>query len=74
MAGWRTLVVQSDAHLSLRHGNLHLERADGQMSLPLDDLDVVLLESPRGMVSHAVLAHLAARGIALMVVDERHTP
>lgn len=74
MGGWRTLIVQSDARLSLHQGNLHLERTDGQMSLPLDDLDVVLLESPRGMVSHAVLAHMAARGIVLMVVDEKHTP
>lgn len=74
MAGWRSLIVRSDARLSIRYGNLHLERADGQLTLPLEDLDVVLLESPRGTVSHTVLSELARRGIVLIVVDEKYTP
>ncbi len=74
MAGWRTLIVTSDARLAMRHGNLHLERDDGQLTLPIEDLDVVLLESPRGSVSHDVLRALAQRCVTLMVVDEKHTP
>lgn len=74
MAGWRSLIVRSDARLSMRYGNLHLERADGQLTLPLEDLDVVLLESPRGTVSHSVLSELAQRAVALIVVNEKHTP
>lgn len=74
MSGWRTLIVASDARLTLLHGNLHLQRSDGQLSLPLDDLDLVLLESPQGMISHSVLGELARRGVALLVVDSKHTP
>lgn len=74
MAGWRTLIVTSDARLRVRHGALHLERADGQMSLPIEDLDIVLLETPRGSISHDALRALAQAGVPLLVVDERHTP
>jgi CRISPR-associated protein Cas1 len=74
MAGWRTLIVSSDARLVVRDGNLHLERDDRQLTLPIEDIDTILIESPQGSVSVPVLSELATRGIALLVVDRKHTP
>lgn len=74
MAGWQTLIVRSDARLVIESSNLHLERADGSWTLPIEDLDAVLIESPGGSISVPALSALAQRAIALMVVDEKHTP
>jgi CRISPR-associated protein Cas1 len=74
MAGWRTLVVTSEARLVVRNGNLHLERDDHQLTLPIEDIDAVIIESPRGNVTISVLSELAQRGVALLVVDGKHTP
>lgn len=74
MPGWRTLIVTSEARLVVRSGNLHLEREDKQLTLPIEDIDTVIIESPRGNVTVSVLSELAQRGVALLVVDSKHTP
>jgi len=74
VAGWRTLVVRSDARLSVLHGNVHLVHTDGRVSLPIDDIDCVLIESPQGAVSIPLLKELSSKGIALLVVDDKHKP
>jgi len=74
MAGWRALVVRSDARLSVLNGNVHLVHNDGRVTLPIDDLDCVLIESPRGNVSIPLLKELASKNIALLVVDDTHKP
>lgn len=74
MGGWRTLAVSSEAEISIRLGNLHIQNDDASITLPLEDLDTLLFESPRGRVSLSVLAAAAQAGIATIVVDEKHLP
>jgi len=74
MGGWRTLVVSSEAEVSIRLGNLHIRNADTAITLPLEDLNTLLFDSPRGKVSFSVLASAAQAGVATIVVDEKHLP
>ncbi|GAB4276091.1 MAG: type II CRISPR-associated endonuclease Cas1 [Coriobacteriia bacterium] len=74
MPGWRSIVIGTGARLSVRHAQLHVVTDAGETSVPLEDLDSVMLESYRITASCAVLAEMAQRGIAVFVCDRKHMP
>lgn len=73
--GWQILHLSQQAHLSLKHGQCAVDFAAGDsISLPLDNLSIVVLESLHITVSAALLQKMAANGIAVLVCNETHTP
>lgn len=74
MWGWRVVVLNSDVDLKLLNGNLHVVKPDGSVSLPIEDIDVIVVESFRGVVSYQLLREIAARGIVLIVTDRSFMP
>ena len=61
--------------LSVRHSNLVVRRADdSDISLPLDDVAVVVASHPAVSLTHAVLAGLAAAGATFVSCDDRRLP
>ncbi len=74
MSGWRTLIVSSDAYLKLYYGNIHLVHSDGRISLPIEDIDHILIDSPGGAVSIPLLQEIARRGISFLIIDRTYTP
>lgn len=73
--GWQILHLSQQAHLSLKHGQCAVDFAAGDsISLPLDNLSIVVLESLHITVSAALLQKMAANGIAVFVCNENHTP
>lgn len=45
-----------------------------QDSVPIEDIDIILLENRQTLVSSALLGYLGQNGTALLVCDETHTP
>lgn len=73
--GWQILHLSQQAHLSLKHGQCAVDFAAGDsISLPLDNLSIVVLESLHITLSAALLQNMAANGIAVFVCNETHTP
>ncbi len=73
--GWQILHLSQQAHLSLKHGQCAVDFATGDsISLPLDNLSIVVLESLHITLSAALLQKMAANGIAVFVCNETHTP
>ena len=73
--GWQVLHLSQQAHLSLKQGQCAVKFAAGDtISIPLDNLSVVILESLQITLSSALLQKLASRGIAVFVCNETHTP
>lgn len=63
------------ARLRVRNEQLILERDEnGQTSIPLEDLAVVVMSHPQTTLSHAVLSGLSSNGATLVVCDERRRP
>ena len=72
--GWQILHLSQQAHLSLKHGQCAVDFAAGDsISLPLDNLSIVVLESLHITLSAALLQKMAANGIAVFVCNETHT-
>lgn len=70
---FRTVVIANEAELHVRAGQL-LACADSVVSIPTEDIAVLILESPRARVSAAALALLAEAGVAVAVCDSKHMP
>jgi len=70
---WRTVVISNPARLRIRNDQLAVEQAT-TTTLPVEDISVLLLESPEVVLSSAVLKRLAELDVLLHVCDGRHLP
>lgn len=71
---WRSLHLSQAARLSLRDHQIVVDRADGIVSLPLEDLAWVVLDTPQVTLTAAVLSAMMERGVALVSTGQAHMP
>jgi len=71
---WRTVVISNPARLRIRNDQLVIERQDINISLPAEDIAVLLLESSEVLMSSEVLARLAEKDVTVLACDRRHMP
>lgn len=73
--GWRTILVGTAARLNIEHDSLIVEAAGHEkITLPLDDISALILESPAVTLSAALLYRVAQHDIFLLGCDEKHMP
>ncbi|MDR1565334.1 MAG: type II CRISPR-associated endonuclease Cas1 [Oscillospiraceae bacterium] len=71
--GFRNIMIMGDVTLSLRNNQLCVSGGN-EASVPLEDVDTVLIESRRSSISTALLSEMAKSGTALFLCDEKHIP
>jgi len=71
---YRNIVVSSDAKLSLKNRQLCIKTDMVNDTVPIEDIDTVLIESRQSVLSTALMGALAKSGVALFVCDEFHMP
>lgn len=72
----RTLEISSEpTHVSVRHGQLQLSR-DKQVivTVPSEDLGVVIVDQPQTTYSHAALTTLMAQDVIVVLCGSNHQP
>ena len=72
-------IAESRCHLSKRRGALVVERNPGtdeatETLLPFDEIESVIVHTPKASYSNAALVECARRLIPLVCCDERHSP
>jgi CRISP-associated protein Cas1 len=76
--GWRSVVISKPAQLSLGHQALHVMQDDGDnkqiAKVPLEDISVLIIDTPQVSLSTALLAACADAQIAVITVGENHLP
>lgn len=70
---WRTVVISNPARLRIENDQLIIEQ-ESAVGLPVEDIAVLMLESPQVALSSAVLNQLAELDVMLLVCDRRHLP
>lgn len=72
---WRILFFSEPSKISLENNNVVIEK-DGQkvLSLPLTDIDAVVIENRQISITSALLGRFASDKIALVVMDEYYQP
>jgi len=71
---FRNIVVESDAHLSLKQNQLIIKGERGTASIAIEDINVLLIESRQTIISTALLSDLALCGVTVFICDEKHLP
>lgn len=71
---WRTVLLQSPMKLNLDHGQLKCERDDGTITLPIEDITVLVVDSPRILLTSTLLNAMQKKGAAVVICDEKHHP
>lgn len=71
---WRSVVITRPSRLTLKYQALVVEQEDGKVTIPLEDMAVLLIENPQVNLTAQVLSECAARQIAVITVGENHHP
>lgn len=71
---WRTVLIQNRCSLSLKNAQLRCERNDGVVTIPVEDITVLILETAQAMVTTSLLAALQDHNVAVITCDGRHMP
>lgn len=70
---YRNVMIESSARLSIKNGQLIVE-TDAVHTVPIEDINSVLLEDGHTTITMGTLAKLAQSGVTVYVCDEKHTP
>ncbi len=72
---WRIVQITSACKLSVKNQQLLYEPKSGEkVTLPLEDIAVVILESKHILITSTLLSELAEYGVCLFSCDGTHTP
>jgi len=71
---YRNLMISSEADLTLKNKQLCIKTESISDTVPVEDIDSILIESRRTIVSTALLSALAKNGTTVFICDEYHMP
>lgn len=71
--GFRNIKIEGNTRLHIKNGQLILDNGP-EVSIPLEDINCILIENPSVMLSSYFLQKAADCGIAVYVCDGKHLP
>ena len=71
---WRGVHITQPARLSLADGQIVVSRDDGEVRLPVEDIAWMVIDSPRVMLSSALISACMEAGMLVITTDRTHTP
>ena len=75
MSAWRTILVTKPCRLSVKNLQLLYEPKDEEsITVPLEDITVIVLESNQASLTTALLSQCAEKNIAIFTCDAYHMP
>lgn len=72
--GWRTVRIGNPATLRYKNRALLIIQNGDEVSVPLEDIAVIILDSLQMQLTSQLLSHCGREGIALLVIGETHLP
>lgn len=70
---FRNIFISNPAALSIRDGQLAI-RQDNIVTLPLEDISGILIDSPQVSITAYTLSQLALQGTTVYFTDQKHLP
>ena len=71
---WRGVHISQPARLTHRDRQLIVSQDDGEVSLAVEDIAWLILDTPQISISGSLLSALAESGVAMIVPDAKHHP
>lgn len=74
-ARWRSILIGADCQMSYTDGQMTVRTSDKrEESIPLFDVQTVIISTPRNSLSAKLLCELEKQGIRTIFCDERYVP
>lgn len=70
----QTVLIQQKAYLHVKHGLLAIEIGDSEITIPLEDIWVIIIESHQTTVTTACISKIVDAGIGMVVCGDDHMP
>jgi len=70
---WRVIDIGNPAQISLKNGQLIIKQGE-EVSLPIEDIDSLILDSYGINITANLLTELAQKGTTVVVCDSKHLP
>lgn len=71
---YRIVMIESETRLSLKLNNLVVDKGEGEIWIPLDDISVLVIDNLNTTITARMLSIIAEQNIALFVSDQKHLP
>ena len=71
---FRNVFLQNDVHLKIKNEQLVVEETNDKITIPLEDLNSVCIESLRTVISTYTLKKFIEHDIIVYICDEKHLP
>ena len=71
---WRSLLIRDGGKLSLQRQQILIQQNSKNYTVPLEDIAVIVIESPETLITAPLLSALAKNGITLLTCDEQFLP
>jgi len=71
---WRSVVITNPARLKFKNRALLVEQDGDSVSVPLEDIAVLVIDCPQVTITSQLLSACANQQIAVITVDETHSP
>lgn len=71
---WRTLLITRPGYLSYKQQAMVIKQDEGEAQIALEDIAAVVLDNAQITITAQLLSALANQNIALISVDNTHTP
>lgn len=71
---WRTILIQNTAKLALTRQQLQISTVGGEFTLPIEDIAVLILESPQITLSSSLLAACQEQAVGVVTCSSTHMP
>lgn len=70
--GWRIIIVENSGKLYLKNKQLILKTENENKSIPIEDIDFIILDNRQITITHPLMNELVQNCILLMTTNEKH--
>lgn len=70
--GYRNIMISNNVSLSIKNSQLVIDNTD--VSIPVEDINCIVLEGRAIKVSTYMIEYMSSQGVAIFICDEKHIP
>lgn len=71
---WRSILISKPGKLSLCNQQLRIQQEDNDVTIPIEDIAVIVIENREVVITAALLSALAKEGTTVLTCDEQFLP
>lgn len=72
--GFRIIMIENEASISIKLDNLIIEKDDKKLWIPIDDISLIIIDNLKTTLTSRMLSLLAAHNVGLIFCNHEHLP